>query len=88
MPRGPLIFLIILLAALLPVWKVERIKVLCLAGSLLRHLRANTFPKVSELRHVAAGNVVRHRHTRQLDDPALNRIADIASPRFAGDFVK
>ena len=35
---------------------------------------ADVLPQVAELRHVAAGDVVGHRHARQLDDAALDGV--------------
>ncbi len=45
-----------------------------LAAPLLRHLRPDVLPQVPELRHLAAGDVVGHRHPRQLDDAALDGV--------------
>ena len=45
-----------------------------LAAPLLRHLRPDVLPQVPELRHLAARNVVGHRHPRQLDDAALDGV--------------
>ena len=39
-----------------------------------RHLGADVLPQVAERGHLAAGDVVRHRHARQLDDAALDRV--------------
>ena len=44
------------------------------AAALLRHLPADMFPQVAELGHVAAGYIIGHRHARQLDDAALDRV--------------
>ena len=52
----------------------ERIEVLGFAAPFLRHLGADMFPKVSEHGHLAAGDVVGHRHARQLDDAAFDGV--------------
>ncbi len=44
------------------------------AAPLLGHFGANVFPKITEFGHITAGNVVRNRHTGQLDNAAFNRI--------------
>ena len=54
--------------------EAERVKICRLAAALPGHPRANVLPEVAELGHVAAGNVVGHRHARQLDDAAFNGV--------------
>ncbi len=41
---------------------------------LLRHLLADVVPEVAELGALAAGNVVGHRHARELDDAAFDGV--------------
>ena len=50
---------------------VERLR---LAPPPLRHLPPDVLPEVAELRHLAARDVVRHRHPRQLDDAAFDGV--------------
>ena len=45
-----------------------------LAPSFFRHPCADMLPQVAEHGHLAAGDVVGHRHARQLDDAAFDRI--------------
>ena len=40
----------------------------------LRHLPADVLPEIAEHRHLGAGDVVHHRHARQLDDAALDGV--------------
>ena len=44
-----------------------------------RHLGADVLPQVAERGHLATGDVVRHRHARQLDDAALDRVPSARS---------
>ena len=52
----------------------QRIELARLSPSLLRHVIPYVLPELPEHRHFVAGDVVRHRHPRQLDDSALDRI--------------
>ena len=54
--------------------QLERIELLALAAALLGHVLADVLPEVAEHRHLVAGDVVRHRDARQLDDAALDGV--------------
>ena len=54
--------------------QAQRIEPARLAAAPLRHLRPDVLPQVAELRHLAAGDVVGHRHARQLHDAALDGV--------------
>ncbi len=43
-------------------------------AALLRHLFADVLPQLAELGHLGAGDVVGHRHPRQLDDAAFDGV--------------
>ena len=47
---------------------------LAFAAALLRHVLADVLPEVAEHRHLVAGDVLGHRHARQLDDAALDGV--------------
>ena len=52
----------------------QRVEHCGLAAALSGHPRADVLPQVAELGHVAAGDVVGHRHAGQLDDAALDGV--------------
>ena len=52
----------------------QRVQLAGGAHALLRHALADVVPQVAELRRVGAGDVVRHRHARQLDDAAFDGV--------------
>ena len=54
--------------------KGEGIETSGLAAPLLRHVLADVLPEISKHRHLAAGDVLRHRDARQLHDAALDGI--------------
>ena len=53
---------------------LQRIEAGGLAAALLRHVLADVLPQIAELGHLAARDVVGHRHPGQLDDAALDRV--------------
>ena len=50
------------------------IELLTRPPALLRHVLADVLPQVAEHRHLVAGDVLGHRHARQLDDAALDGV--------------
>jgi len=54
--------------------QAQRVERFSLAAPLLGHALADVIPQVAEDRHLFAGDVVGHRHTWQLDDPALDGV--------------
>ena len=45
-----------------------------LAPSPLRHAGADVFPEIAELRHIATGDIVRHRYPGQFDNAAFDGV--------------
>ena len=54
--------------------QAQRIQRRVLFAALARHLIPDVRPQVTEHGHFAAGNIVCHRHARQLHNAALNRV--------------
>ena len=54
--------------------QLQRIEVAAGAAPLLRHVLADVLPEVAVDRHLVAGDVLRDRHARQLDDAALDGV--------------
>jgi hypothetical protein len=54
--------------------QAEWVEVLRFAPALFGHAAADVLPKVAELRHVAAGDVIGHRHAWQFDDASLDGV--------------
>ena len=57
-----------------PYGNAQRVEQRGLGAPLSWHLRADVLPQVPKRGHLATGDIVRHRHTRQLDDAALDRV--------------
>jgi hypothetical protein len=54
--------------------QLQRIERFAPAAPLLRHVATDVLPQIAEHRHLVAGNVLGHRHARQLDDAALDGV--------------
>ncbi len=54
--------------------ELERVEFLAFAAALLGHVLADVLPEIAEHRHLVAGDVLRHRDARQLDDAALDGV--------------
>ena len=54
--------------------QLQRVEVAAGAAALLRHVLADVLPQVAVDRHLVAGDVLGHRHARQLDDAALDGV--------------
>ena len=52
----------------------QRVQMLRLTATLLRHLTPNGLPKIPKRGHFSTRNVIGHRHTRQLNDAALDSV--------------
>ena len=62
-------------------WTSFNVEAARLAAAPFRNLRPDVLPQVPELRHLAAGDVVGHRHARQLHVPeAMASITEKSLP--------
>ena len=69
--------------------QAQGVEPVALAATLLRHPLADVLPQFPIDRHIVAGDVVGHRHARQLDDAALDGVhqGEVAHrPREQGAF--
>ena len=54
--------------------QLQRVQFATRATALLGHVFADVFPQVAEHRHLFTGDVLSHRHTRQLDNAAFDGV--------------